>query len=105
MSNICRPLLVIAAALTVSVACGSGPVTEDESASFAAQMRQQGLAGAQSDSQLGDIVTTACDRVERGDSYAEVSNNVATFLGVDPSSDVVDTVTSLALDTGCRDLK
>lgn len=104
MSNTCRSV-VVAAVLMVSVACGSGPVTDDESASFAAQMREQGLDTGQTDSQLADIVTTACDRTERGDSYAEVSNNVATFLGVDPSWEVVDTVTALALDTGCPDLK
>lgn len=104
MSNICRSV-VVAAVLMVSVACGSGPVTDDESASFAAQMREQGLDTGQTDAQLADIVTTACDRTESGDPYAEVSHNVATFLGVDPSSEVVDTVTALALDTGCPDLK
>lgn len=103
MSNICRSV-VVAAVLMVSVACGSGPVTDDESASFAAQMREQGLDTGQTDSQLADIVTTACDRTESGDAYAEVSRNVATYLGADPSSEVVDTVTALALDTGCPEL-
>lgn len=104
MSNIYR-VFVLTAVLMVSAACGSGPVTDDESASFAAQMREQGLAGAQTDSQLADIVTTACDRTESGDAYAEVSHNVATFLGADPTSEVVDTVTALALDTGCPELR
>ena len=103
MSNICRSFLV-AAVLIVSVACGSGPVTDDESASFAAQMREQGLDSGQTDAQLADIVTTACDRTESGDPYTEVSHNVATFLGVDPSSEVVDTVTALALGSGCAEL-